>query len=325
MSVSSFASKTGRGSSRGPSRPGRTGRKGKTWRGALLFLAPAFVVYSLFLLYPLATAVSYSFFDWSGTLRNGFNGIANYIALFTDSDVGKALPGAFRNNMLIFLGNLFIQLTLGLACAVLLMRRPKFRRFFQTAITIPYLVNPLAIGFLFNLILSPQLGPLNSLLRAVGLDSWAQPWLGQPSTMLPIVILVGAWQWVGFPMLIFSAALAGVSPEFEEAARIDGASHWRTFRSVLFPLITPAIGAVTVLGFVSSFNTFALVIGLTDIHGGVFGAADTLALIFYRTAFGTGVNAIGLSSAIAVLLFIFIFGVAMILNRFLQRREKELT
>jgi raffinose/stachyose/melibiose transport system permease protein len=312
--------RAGRGSRRGPSR-----RAGKTWAKAIVFLIPGLVIYSLFLLYPLVTAVTYSFFDWQGTVRGAFTGIQNYLYLFTESEVGQQLPRAFMNNTLIFLGNVVMQLGLGLALAVLLMRRPKFRRFFQTAITIPYLVNPLVIGFLFNLILSPQLGPLNTLLRAVGLGDQAQPWLGQESTILPIVILVGAWQWVGFPMLVFSAALASVPPEYVEAARIDGASAWRTFRSILFPLITPAIGAVTVLGFVMSFNTFGLVIGLTDQRGGVLGAADTLTLMFYRTAFGPSVNAIGISSAIAVLIFVFVFTVAVVLNRLLRKREEALT
>jgi raffinose/stachyose/melibiose transport system permease protein len=313
------AARTGRGSRRGPSR-----RTGKTWVNALVFLVPAFVLYSLFLLYPLVTAVTYSFFDWQGTVRGAFSGITNYVYLFTESEIGEQLPKAFLHNTLIFVGNVVIQLGLGMTFAVLLMRRARFRRFFQTAITVPYLVNPLVIGFLFNLILSPQLGPLNSLLRAVGLDDAAQPWLGQESTILPIVILVGAWQWVGFPMLVFSAALASVSPEYVEAARIDGASAWRTFRSILFPLILPAVGAVTVLAFVNSFNTFGLVMGLTDQRGGVLGAADTLTLMFYRTAFGTSVNAIGISSAIAVIIFVFVFSVAMLLNRVLRKREEAM-
>lgn len=312
--------RAGRDVRRGPSR-----RAGKTWAKAFVFLLPGFVIYSLFLLYPLVTAVTYSFFDWQGTVRGAFSGLQNYFYLFTESDIGEQLPKAFMNNTFIFLGNVVMQLGLGLALAVLLMRRPRFRRFFQTAITVPYLVNPLVIGFLFNLILSPQLGPLNTLLRAVGLGDAAQPWLGQEATILPIVILVGAWQWVGFPLLVFSAALASVSPEYVEAARIDGASPWRIFRSILFPLITPAIGAVTVLGFVMSFNTFGLVIGLTDLRGGVLGAADTLTLMFYRTAFGPSVNAIGISSTIAVIIFVFVFTVALVLSRLLRKREEALS
>ncbi|MFC4554994.1 carbohydrate ABC transporter permease [Georgenia faecalis] len=311
-----------------PTRSGsttRSARSGKGWRQALVFLAPAFVLYSLFLMYPLVTAVSYSFFEWRGTVRGAFAGLDNYAALFGSSTFGGAFANAFWNNVLIFAGNLAVQLTVGLGCAVLLMHRTRFRRFFQTAITVPYLVNPLAIGFLFTLVFSPQLGPINNILRDVGLGDWAQPWLGQESTILPIVIAVGAWQWVGFPVLIFSAALASIPPEYEEAARLDGASPWRIFRSVTLPLLTPAIGSVTVLGFVSSFTTFALVIGLTDLRGGLSGAADTLMLIFYRTAFGPGVNAVGTSSAIAVLIFVVVFGVAVVFNRIMRRREEALT
>ena len=92
----------------------------------------------------------------------------------------------------------------------------------------------------------------------MGLGSLGVPWLGDPSTALWVVVLVSAWQWVGFPVLLYGAALGGVPEELSEAARVDGAGHWQTFRSITFPLLVPAIGTVSVLTFIFAMEAFAL-------------------------------------------------------------------
>jgi raffinose/stachyose/melibiose transport system permease protein len=160
----------------------------------------------------------------------------------------------------------------------------------------------------------------------VGLGSLALPWLGSPHLALPVVILVNAWQWLGFPMLLFSAALAGIPQEYEEAARVDGATGWQSFRRILLPLLTPAIGTVSVLTFIGNMDVFSLIYGMEGSTGSPGGATDVLGLLFYRTAFQSGSpNAIGRSSALAVLMFVFIFGTSLLATRFLRRREARLT
>jgi raffinose/stachyose/melibiose transport system permease protein len=289
------------------------------------FLAPALVLYSVFVVYPLFSALQYSLFDWTGTVRRGFVGLDNFVALFTTFPLDEKLTRAFGHNVVFFLGTMLIQNTLGLAFAVLLYKRRMTKRVFQTLFTLPYLVSPLVVGYLWVLMLRPQLGVLNAMFDAVGLESMSQPWLGDPDTALPVVILINAWQWVGFPMLLFGAALASIPEEYEAAARVDGASAWQVFSRITFPLLTPALGTVTVLTFIGSFNLFALAYAVGGSQGDPAGSIDVLGLVFYRTAFEGGVNAIGLSSALAVLMFVFIFGVALVANRFLRRREAELS
>jgi raffinose/stachyose/melibiose transport system permease protein len=139
------------------------------------------------------------------------------------------------------------------------------------------------------------------------------------------VIAVNAWQWVGFPMLLFAAALAGIPDEYRDAARVDGANAWQAFRRVTLPLLTPAIGTVSVLTFVGNFNIFGLVYAMGGSTGNPAGATDVLGLLFYRTAFQSGgVNGIGLSSALAVLMFILIFGTSLVATRVLRRRTEAL-
>lgn len=289
------------------------------------FLAPALVLYSVFVVYPLFSALQYSLFDWTGTVRRSFVGADNFVALFTTFPLDEKLVSAFGHNVVFFLGTMLVQNTLGLAFAVLLYKRRITKRVFQTLFTLPYLVSPLVVGYLWVLMLRPQFGVLNAMFDAVGLESMSRPWLGDPDTALPVVILINAWQWVGFPMLLFGAALASIPEEYDAAARIDGASTWQVFTRITFPLLTPALGTVTVLTFIGSFNLFALAYAVGGSQGDPGGALDVLGLVFYRTAFEGGVNAIGLSSALAVLMFVFIFGIALVANRFLRRKEAELT
>lgn len=292
---------------------------------SLLFVLPALVLFGVFILYPLLTALSYSFFDWTGILRGGFIGVDNYITLFTKLPYRDQLPNAFFHNLLLFFGAMLFQNTIGLGLATLLHRLTRFRRFFQTLYTLPYLVSPLVIGYLWSLMLSPLFGPVNALLKAVGLGEFARPWLGDPNTAIWVVVLVTAWQWIGFPILLYGAALGGVPQELNEAASLDGASEWQTFRSITLPLLVPAIGTVSVLTFIGAMEAFPIPYALGGSVGNPAGATDVMSLLFYRTAFESGAtNALGTSSAIATLLFAFIFGVAVFITWAMRKAERRL-
>jgi raffinose/stachyose/melibiose transport system permease protein len=300
------------------------------WRTAVWFVLPAFLLYTVFTVYPLLSALADSFWRWQGTARAGFAGTGNFTSLFTTFPLNHQLGPAFWHTMVFFAGTMLVQNTFGLLVAVLLFELPAARRFLRTVYTVPYLVGGLVVGYLWSLLLSPAFGPLNATLDAVGLGSLARPWLGDPATALPVVILVNAWQYIGFPVLLFGAALAGLPSEYAEAARVDGASAWHRFRRVTLPLMLPSIGVVSILTFIGSMNTFELVYALEGAQGnqptGPGGATDVLGLIFYRVAFQEGgVNAIGQSSALAVLLFLFTFGIAVLANRIVRRREATLT
>lgn len=305
-------------------RPPRTGIM-LSRRAAMVFVLPAFVLFAVFIAYPLLTALSYSFFGWTGILRGDFVGIQNYVALFTSLPYSEDIPNAFVHNLLLFLGAMLFQNTIGLGLASLLHRMPRFRRFFQTMYTLPYLVSPLVIGYLWSLMLSPLFGPVNAVLRGIGLGELAQPWLGNPQTAIWVVVIVTAWQWIGFPVLLYGAALGGIPAEIDEAASLDGAGSWQRFRSITLPMLVPAIGTVSVLTFIGAMEAFPIPYALGGSQGNPAGATDVLSLLFYRTAFESGSsNAIGTSSAIATLLFLFIFGISMLITWFMRRTERKL-
>ncbi|RJK98393.1 sugar ABC transporter permease [Vallicoccus soli] len=273
----------------------------------------------------MVTAFSYAFYDWRGTARGGFAGLENFTTLFTEAPYADQLPRAFGHNLLFFAGTMLVQNTLGLGFAVLLHRGRRSKRLLQTLYAMPYLVSPLVIGYLWTLLLSPTFGPVNALLEAVGLGSLAQPWLGDPTTALPVIVLISAWQWVGFPVLLYGAALGGLPEELSEAARMDGASSWQVFRRITLPLLLPAIGTVGVLTFIMAMEAFALPYALGGSTGSPAGATDVLSLLFYRTAFESGAtNAIGVSSALATVLFAVIFGGAVLATRVLRRQEEAM-
>jgi raffinose/stachyose/melibiose transport system permease protein len=277
----------------------------------------------MFVIVPLGTAFYYGLFDWAGTRQGDFVGIDNYQEILTRYPISDQIFDALWHNVLFFVGTMAIQNTIGLGLALVLHRNPWGKRLYQTLFSLPFLISPLIVGYIWSLMLSPTFGPVNAFLDGVGLESWSRPWLGEPGTALPVLVLVNAWQWIGGPMLIFGAALGGIPREYEEAAAMDGASAARTFWSVRLPLLRPAVGVITVLTFIGCFNVFDLVYALGGSDGGPGGSMDVLGLLFYRTAFGSGTNAIGESSALAMLIFVLIFGVAIILERLLRRREVD--
>ncbi|GAB3600455.1 carbohydrate ABC transporter permease [Microbacterium tumbae] len=292
-----------------------------------LFILPAFVLFAVILLYPLAAALGFSLFEFRGGMNLvGFNGFQNFVTLFTQEPYITQLPRAFAHNIAILGGTLVLQNSIGLFLAVQLQRFTALRRVFQVLYTTPYLVSPLVVGYLWTLLLSPTFGPVNAALRAIGLDALALPWLGDPKLALPVLILVSVWQWIGFPVLLYGAALAGQPRELLEAASIDGANGWKRFRHITLPLLAPVVGTVSILTFIGAMESFTLPYAFGGATGSPAGSTDVLSLLFFRESFHSGAsNALGMSSAVATVLFLFILGGAVVARRMLARYEETLS
>ncbi|MFG2172815.1 carbohydrate ABC transporter permease [Streptomyces niveus] len=296
-----------------------------TTRTGLMFVLPALLMFGIFLLYPMITALSYSFFGWQGTRQGGFVGLGNYITLLTSEPYATELWNAFGHNLLLFLGALVFQNSLGLGIAALLHKRKRTKRLFQTIFTLPYLVSPIVIGYLWSLMLSPLFGPVNAILRGAGAEEFALPWLGDPTLAIWVVVFVSAWQWIGFPILLYGAAMAGIPNEVEEAATIDGATALTRFRYITLPLLTPAIGIITVLTFIGSMESMAVPFALGGSSGAPAGSTDVIMMLFYRSAFESGnPNSIGVSSSLATMLFLFIFAISILITGIMRRAERKL-
>ena len=298
---------------------GSAGQKRASFWRYLPFWLPAFILYTLFIIWPLANALLYSLFEWQGLERGPFVGFGNFIRLLTTEPWQSDLLAAFRHNVVFFVGTMLVQNTVALAFAVLIFRLGRGGRFWQNLFFMPHLLATVVVGFLWNLILNPLFGPLNQGLELLGLDVLAQPWLGQPETALPTIIAVNAWAWLGFPMMIFLANLGSIPASYLEAARLDGANSWQVFRRIQLPLLRPALTIVTLLTFIGNFNTFELVFVMAGSSGSPGGATDVLGTFFYRTAFGGGQEAVSMGSTLAVVMFAFVAVTSLIALRLFGR------
>lgn len=298
-------------------------------RPYMLFVAPAFVLYSVFMVYPLLSSFLYSLYHWDGLIRDGWAGLANFRTVLTDTAYSVRFFGALWHNVLFFASTWVLQSTLGLFFAVIFHSRRRGLGVYQTVYFAPYTLSLVVVGFMWMLLLNPTWGVVNKALTAVGLGSFARPWLGDTETALPTIILINAWRWLGFPMLVFLAGLQAIPDELAEAARVDGASGWHAFRHVTLPLLAPSLTIITILTFIYDFNAFELIFVMQGSTGSPFYSTDVLGTFFYRTAFGdstTGgdVGKVGLGSAVAVLMFLLICTVSGIGLRLLRRREVQL-
>jgi len=254
----------------------------------LVFLAPAVIIYTMFMTYPLVDSLRLSLYTTDERGNESFVGLDNYHRLMTDPLWEPRLRGAIINNIEFFAIHMFVQNPIGLLLAALLSSPfIRGRAIYRTLIFTPTVLSVVLIGFIWNMILSPLWGISGDIFTAIGLEEYAKkPWLGLEETALPTLSLISVWQWVGIPMMLFLAALIAIPEELTEAARVDGATAWSVFWRIKFPLILPTVGIVGVLTFVGNFNAFDLIYTTQKVNAGPNFSTDILGTFFYRTFFG---------------------------------------
>ncbi|WNC16191.1 sugar ABC transporter permease [Brevibacillus brevis] len=289
-----------------------------------LFPLPALVIYTLFVIYPIFSAFTYSLYEWEGLKRGVFAGWKNFATLFTVEPFQEMFWNSFGHNLLYFVVEMVVQNGTAFGLAFLIYRKIRGAGFLKMAYFMPRLLSVIVVGILWKLILHPNFGPLNTLLTKIGLGEWAKPWLGDPDTALLAIILVNCWFGAGFAMLIFLAGLQSIPEELIEAARLDGARGLGMLWKIILPLCMPSITIMTIFTFIQAFEAFELVYAMQGSMGEPFHSTDTLAVYFYRLAFssaGGGDVAIGLGSALAVVLFVIVASVSAVSLRLMLKRE----
>lgn len=291
-----------------------------------LFLSPGLLTILVFTSIPALTTLSYAFFKWTGFEREGFAGFDNFQRLFRFPWRDQFFV-ALSHNVIVFVVIMVIQTSLGILIAYSLYRLKRGQRFFRTVTFLPVIFSLVIVGYMWQVMLNSYFGPINKILTDIGLESWAQPWLGQSSTALPTLVFINLWRWVGFPAIIFLAGLNAISSDFIEAAQIDGAKEGQIFRKILFPLLAPSMTIITILTFIGAFEWFDLPYIIGGSVGSPAGATDTLALMFYRLSFGSAdsvSNDIGVASALGVIIFIIVGVGAAVGSNLMRKREVEL-
>ena len=291
----------------------------------IVFMLPAFIVYSLVMIIPLAGTLWLSFFNEVDGERV-FVGLGNFATLFGEDKWSVDFWNALWNNVIFFIIHMLVQNPIGIALAALLsVPKLRFASFYRTAIFLPTLLSFVIVGFIWKLILSPIWGVTPYLLDLVHLKFLFGPWLGKPNSALIAVSLISVWQYVGIPMMLIYAALLNIPDEVLEAAEMDGITGWSQFWKIKLPLILPAIGIISILTFVGNFNAFDLVYTVQGALAGPDGSTDILGTLLYRTFFGfqlqLGDRSMGATIA-TVMFLIILAGVSFYLFA-IQRRMRH--
>ena len=279
---------------------------------ATVFLAPALLVIAVFIAYPIIQSFVTSLYDWNGYSANRvFIGIQNWVTLIKDSQFWAA----FRNNILVMVLSIVIQMPIGMALATFLNLVGKKGNICKVIWFIPMLMSSVAIGYLFRYALDPSTGFVTAISRLFG--GGRVDLLGNPKTVLYACIFIIAWQFIPFYMVYYMAGYGGISGDIHEAALVDGATEGQYFWQVSLPLLKPSIKSAIVLSIVGSLKYFDLVYVMTG--GGPSGASELMATYMYTKAFNT--YQMGYASAVASGMFILISVIAIVTMRLLNRKE----
>ncbi|WP_428768682.1 sugar ABC transporter permease [Treponema sp. HNW] len=291
-----------------------------------LFVTPALVIVTVFILLPLFMSLFNSFFEWNQLLRGKFIGLGNFQKLFFTFPYNARFFNALQHNGIWFICTMLFQNSLGLLFGYALSRRIAGHGFFKRIFFIPVLFSIVAVGFLWGMYLKSD-GLVNSFLNLLDLSSWRRAWLGDEKTATFAIIATNIWRWTGFPSLVFLAAIDSVDQSCLEAAHLDGVSETGLFWRIIFPLIIPSVTVIVVLTIIGSLNVFEQIYTMTDLGGGPNYSTDTIGTLFYRTAFGsvdTGNPEIGIGSAIAVIIYILTFFISLASVAIGKSKETEL-
>lgn len=272
------------------------------------FLAIPIALLFVFTYLPLFDMIRYSFFKWNGTSPTmKFVGFKNYIEVFTR----KEYLTVFKTS-LYYLGGSIIQIALALYFAVVLTGKLRGKNFFKGAIFFPYLINGVAIGFIFMYFFREG-GTLDTLLAAVGFNPEKLPlWLGNPRIINYSLAGVSVWRYLGQNMVMFAGAIQSINGDLYEAAAIDGANKWQQFKYIIFPGIKAIISLNLILAVKGAISVFEIPKIMTDGANG----SSTFVLKTLDTAFT--IHKVGLASAMGVVLLLIIMIITFIQKRYFE-------
>ncbi|MEU7588492.1 sugar ABC transporter permease [Micromonospora sp. NPDC049230] len=276
------------------------------------FILPNFLGFALLTLLPVVVLFYVAFTNWNVFGVAEWTGTANFRRMWDDTSFWTAL----RNTVYYAVFHIPLTLAAALGLALLLNRKLRGVRFFRTIAFFPYITSIVAIAVVWNQLFSPEYGPINALLGAVGVDN-PPGWTASATWSMPAVIIVGTWRYMGYYMLLFLAGLQTIPAQLYEAAETDGASPWQRFLHVTLPGLRTTTFFVTVLLTIESFKVFDLILVMTG--GGP--GQSTLVLSQYIYQKGFEENQFGYASAVSIVLFAICFGITVIQFMVNKRRN----
>lgn len=263
-----------------------------------VFIAPALAGTFIFIIIPVICSFGLSFTKWDLLNPIEFVGLDNYIGIFTEPLFYKILI----NTIVFAVSTSVFGVIIPLVLAAILNSKIRGSEFYKTAYFLPFITPMIVIGVIWEWIFDPNIGLLNKFLHL------HINWLYDPHFAMPALILVSVWKLTGYNMVIFLSALSGISQSMFEAAKIDGADSFQTFKNVTIPLLSPTIFFVVIITAISSFQIFDLIYLMTQ--GGPLDSTNVLVYAIYKNAFEY--FNIGKASAIAYVLFVIILVLTLV-------------
>ena len=302
------------------SRPAATGatppRSRRRLRKAVeltLLLGPPIGLFVGFVIVPMIFAAWYSLYNWNGFgPLTDFIGFQNYSGVLT----GPVFHQALLHNVIIALLSVAIQLPISIGLALLLNRRQRGRTFLRLAVFAPFVLSEATAAVMWYELLQPA-GPVDAVLKGVGLGGLIHYWLASTSLVLYTVFVVATWKYIGFGTVLLLAGLQGIPPELREAAAIDGATPWQATRTITLPLLGPTVRIWIFLSVIGALQLFDLVWIMTQ--GGPANASSTV--LTYQYVNGVERTQWGYGATVSVVLFVISFVFALVYQRYALRRD----
>lgn len=277
-----------------------------------LFYIPALILFLVFVIVPFGKGIFLSFTNWNGYSQSyKMVGFANYIRMFTDSNVLTA----FKNTLIYGAGSTVLQNVLGILLAVFLNQKFHGRGVVRTVIYLPVMIAPLIMGYIMYFFFTYNNGAINDILALFGIAP--VDWLADGSRAVIILTLVNSLQFVGISMVIYLAGLQNISSMYYEAAAIDGASAFQEFFHITLPLLTPAVTSSVTINLIGGLKLFDVISALTS--GGPGYETHSVSTLIHRFYFG-GERA-GYASAVGLVFFVFIMIISNLVVKSLEKRQ----
>jgi raffinose/stachyose/melibiose transport system permease protein len=285
-------------------------RKGKSAYPYWFYL-PAAVVYTALFLIPTFASFFFSFTRWTLTDFT-FIGLDNFVQFFQEPALLKGLTNTFIYGAVTSV----LKVVLGMLLAVLLTSQIIARGYLRSVIFFPVLLSSIGVGIVFTILMDPSKGMINKALEVIGIEGPA--WLVDPAWALVSVALVDVWKGVGLATVIYIAGIVSIPAEYFEAAKMDGASSFKSFFNITLPLARPATATVIILSLIGGLRSFDLIWAMTK--GGPGFTSDVIASVIFKQ-YQAGFY--GLSTAGNVVLFLIVTAIILPLSMFLNRKEVE--
>ena len=280
-----------------------------------LSLLPVLLILAVFRVYPIAMALWRSFTNWDGLYRSDWIGLRNYVRFVNDGSFWMIL-----RNTLFLLINVPLQVFIGLIVALLLYERVAGWRFYRSVIYIPQIISAVIIGFLYKIFFGYN-GPVNAVLKAIGLGSLAIEWFGNSYTALAVIVFAIVWFSIGWQAIVLLGGMSAIPPSVFEAAVIDGANYWQRAFKIVIPMLVRVLEFAVIASMVWTLTQlFPFLYAMT--RGGPGYETATLDYMIYMKSFGLGFGSdFGLASAIAVMLLVLVLALTMIEMRVANRAD----